>query len=105
MSKNKIIISGTGCALADYLYTGISFNSPQFKKYSSKQTGDGGLFPGKLVFTEEIEKFSATPYPAILNELTGNRPAKFKWGRANGWVMIVTAEVLSAIQIEDHLRY
>ena len=30
-----------------------------------------------------------------------DRPAKFKWGRANGWVMLATAEVLSAMP-EDH---
>ncbi len=70
MSK-KIVISGTGCALADYLYTGIRFNSPIFRKYLSHQDGDGGLAPGKLVFTEELEKFSAVPYSEIHNELTG----------------------------------
>ena len=59
MSKKKIIISGTGCALADYLYTGVKFSSPEFEKYLSKQSGDGGLSPGKLVFTEELEKFSS----------------------------------------------
>jgi len=30
-----------------------------------------------------------------------DRPAKYKWGRANGWVMLATAEVLSAMP-EDH---
>jgi len=29
------------------------------------------------------------------------RPARFKWGRANGWVMVATAEVLSALP-ENH---
>ncbi|MFC2116319.1 glycoside hydrolase family 105 protein [Bacteroidota bacterium] len=32
-----------------------------------------------------------------------DRPAEFKWGRANGWVMLATAEVLSAMP-EDHPR-
>ena len=44
MKEKKIIISGTGCALADYLYTGVQFTSPEFQKYLSKQSGDGGLF-------------------------------------------------------------
>ena len=57
MNNKKIIISGAGCALADFLYTDISFNSPGFKKYLSKNPGDGGLSPGKLVFNEELEKF------------------------------------------------
>lgn len=30
-----------------------------------------------------------------------NKPARFKWGRANGWVMVATAEVLSALP-ENH---
>ncbi|MCK5102992.1 MAG: hypothetical protein KAQ62_01245 [Cyclobacteriaceae bacterium] len=57
MSK-KIIISGTGCALADNLYTNINFNSSTFNSYLSKSNADGGLSPGKLVFTEEFEKFA-----------------------------------------------
>jgi unsaturated rhamnogalacturonyl hydrolase len=32
-----------------------------------------------------------------------DRPAAFKWGRANGWVMLATAEVLSAMP-GDHPR-
>ena len=70
MSK-KIVVSGTGCALADYLYTGVRFNSPLFIKYLSHEAGDGGLAPGRLVFTEELEKFSGVPYSEIHNELTG----------------------------------
>jgi unsaturated rhamnogalacturonyl hydrolase len=32
-----------------------------------------------------------------------DRPAKFKWGRANGWVMLATTEVLSAMP-DNHPR-
>ena len=101
MKKNKIIISGTGCALADYLYTGVRFNSPQFQKFRSKKTGDGGLSPGKLVFTEEIEKFSATPYPAILKELTGNRnPDAFNIGGPGLVSLINTSQLLDSADFE-----
>jgi sugar/nucleoside kinase (ribokinase family) len=94
MSKNKIIISGTGCALADYLFTGVRFNSPEFQKYLSRQPGDGGLCPGKLVFTEEIEKFAAKPYQDILKELTGNKaPDKFNIG-GPGLVSMINASQL-----------
>ncbi|MEI6049795.1 MAG: carbohydrate kinase family protein [Bacteroidota bacterium] len=72
MNQKKIVISGTGCALADFLYTGVRFDSPRFRKYLSKQPGDGGLSPGKLVFTEELEKYSGVNYPVILNEISGN---------------------------------
>ena len=73
MALKKIIISGTGCALVDYLYNNVRFDSPPFQKYASRISGDGGLSPGKLVFTEELEKFSGKPYPGILAEITGNR--------------------------------
>lgn len=74
-SSDKIVIAGAGCALADLIYNRVSFTSTGFQKYISKQPGDGGLSPGKLVFTEELEKFSGKSYPEILNEIVGNRPA------------------------------
>jgi sugar/nucleoside kinase (ribokinase family) len=81
MDSDKITISGTGCALADFLYTGIRFDSTRFRKYLSKNPGDGGLTPGKLVFTEELEKYSGINYPLILNEISGNcLPDKFNVG-------------------------
>ena len=81
MITNKIIISGTGCALADFLYNDISFDSPHFKKYQSEKPADGGLCPGKLVFTEELEKYAGKPYPEILNEIKGTRgPDAFNVG-------------------------
>lgn len=81
MISDKIIISGTGCALADYLYDGISFDSSDFKKYLSNKSGDGGLSPGKLVFTEELENFAGRSYPEIIKEMIGNRgPSAFNVG-------------------------
>ena len=73
MSKKKIIVAGTGCALADYLYTGVRFNTPKFLKYLSHHSGDGGLAPGKLVFTEELETFSGMPYSEISLDLTSGK--------------------------------
>jgi sugar/nucleoside kinase (ribokinase family) len=72
MNSKKIVISGTGCALGDFLYNGVSFESDRFKKYLSRKSGDGGLSPGKLVFTDELEKFSGKPYPEILKDIIGN---------------------------------
>ena len=81
MSSRRIVISGTGCALADFLYKGISFSSSPFLKYNSARAGDGGLSPGQLVFTEELEKFSGKSYSEILVELTGGRkPDAFNVG-------------------------
>lgn len=73
MSSNKIIISGTGCALADFLYNNIPAESEGFKKYLSKSQGDGGLNPGKLVFTEELENFFGEKYVRILHDILGDR--------------------------------
>jgi sugar/nucleoside kinase (ribokinase family) len=67
-----IKINATGCALMDYIYPDLSFNSPEFRKYLSRKNGDGGLYPGKLVFAEEIEKFSGKEIHQIIKELTGS---------------------------------
>lgn len=100
MSK-KIIISGTGCALADYLYTGVKFDTPQFLKYFSRQTGDGGLAPGKLVFTEELEKFAGTSYAEIFSEITGNlEPDAFNIGGPGLVSLINTAQLLNKDDFE-----
>lgn len=63
-------ISGTGCALVDYLYKPVDFSSHTFGHYLSQQPGDGGLSPGKLVFTEELEQFAGKRYPTIREEIT-----------------------------------
>ncbi len=73
--NQKIKISGTGCALADYVYNGINFEASNFKKYLSLAQGDGGLSPGKLVFTEELENFASQKYPEIIAAITQNQEA------------------------------
>jgi sugar/nucleoside kinase (ribokinase family) len=101
MHHNKIIISGTGCALVDLLYTNIRFNSHSFSNYTSRQTGDGGLSPGKLVFTEELEKFSGKPYPSILKDITaGVSPNTFNIGGPGLVSLIHAAQILSADEFE-----
>lgn len=94
MSTKKVIIAGTGCALADYLYTGVRFNSPLFLNYLSHKAGDGGLAPGRLVFTEELEKFSGKSYSEISHELThGEPPAAINIG-GPGLVSLINASQL-----------
>ena len=95
MDKDKILISGTGCALADFLYSNINFNSKSFKKYLSEKPGDGGLSPGKLVFTNELEKFANNSYPSILKDITGGRePDGINIGGPGLVPMIHVAQVL-----------
>lgn len=94
-SKKKIIISGTGCALGDFLYDGISFSGTEFQKYISKNAGDGGLNPGKLVFTEELEEFSGCYYKDILKEIAGgNHPAAFNVGGPSVVSLIHASQLL-----------
>ncbi len=89
MERDEIIISGTGCALVDFLYADIRFDSPQFKKYSSLTPGDGGLSPGKLVFTGELEEFAGTGYDIILNEITGDQEPETSNLGGNGIVPLI----------------
>jgi sugar/nucleoside kinase (ribokinase family) len=101
MRDGKIIIAGTGCALADYLYTGVRFNAPGFLKFLSHQRGDGGLTPGKLVFTEELEKFSGIPYSEIRKEITcGESPSAFNIGGPGLVSMINTSQLLNKEEFE-----
>lgn len=68
----KICISGTGCALADFIYTNIDFSRGGFLRYRSKLEGDGGLRPGALIFSEELERFSGKVFPEVEQEIAGN---------------------------------
>lgn len=95
MGGKRITVSGTGCALADYLYADVSFHSPAFGRYLSREPGDGGLSPGRLVFTEELERFAGVPYPEILKEITHNsRPASFNIGGPGLVALIHAAQML-----------
>jgi len=102
--NKKIIIAGTGCALADYLYTGVQFNSPVFLKYLSRQDGDGGLAPGKLVFTEELEKFSGISYSEISKELTGGKTPEAVNIGGPGLVSLINASQLLPVD-EFEVRF
>ncbi len=59
------------------------------------------MSPGKLVFTEELEKFSGKPYPRILKEIVGNRqPDKMNVGGPSLVSMIHAAQMLEAENVE-----
>lgn len=65
----QIKMSFTGCGLGDFIYNNIDFNSPEFLKFISATPGDGGLYPGKLVFTNELERFSGKHIEEIIADL------------------------------------
>lgn len=59
--------------LLDFVYNHIDFNGEAFRAVSSKIAGDGGLDPGRLVFLDDLERFSGKPFETLIGELTGNR--------------------------------
>jgi mannitol-1-phosphate 5-dehydrogenase len=95
MRSKKIIISGTGCALGDFLYNRISFEHSGFFKFKSIKSGDGGLSPGKLVFSEELEKFAGCSYNEILKEIVGDKsPDEFNVGGPSLVSLIHASQIL-----------
>jgi len=97
----RIKINGTGCALADFFYTKVRFDGSEFSKFLSVSDGDGGLCPGRLVFTEELEKFSNKAYPEILKEITGNSASdSFNIGGPGLVSLFHTSQLLSSDDFE-----
>lgn len=97
----KFRISGTGCALVDYLYKPVNFHNSDFKKYLSKRPGDGGLSPGKLVFSEEFEKFSGDAYLKVREKLTkGMKPIALNIGGPSIVSLIHAAQMLYNLPAE-----
>lgn len=74
--RRKIRISGTGCALADFVYNHVDFSGSEFQQYALRKEGDGGLSTGKLVFTEELEKFAGKNYTEIITEISKGKEAE-----------------------------
>lgn len=64
------ILSVCGCSLTDYLYTHSDFNSPEVQPLLSKENGDGGVAIGKLVFMEDVQKFTGLDREAILKGMS-----------------------------------
>jgi len=74
MTRN-ISVSGVGCCLVDRVYNNISFESALFSRYLSKEHGDGGLTPGRLVFKEEFESFSGCSLEELVAQLANGKPS------------------------------
>ena len=94
-------ISGTGCSLGDFVFRNISFSSDAFKKFLSVKDGDGGLTPGKLVFTEEFEKYSGIPYADAIKSISSGKQADtFNLGGPGIVSLINTAQLLHNYDIK-----
>ena len=91
----KLKISGIGCILMDFVYDGISFSGESILPYLSLKEGDGGISPGKLVFTEELEHFTGENYKDILQKITrGRKPNAMNIGGPGIVSMIHAAQLL-----------
>ena len=100
MSK-PIKISGTGCALVDYLYKPVNFSHPDFVRYISKKSGDGGLSPGRLVFREEFERFAGEDYMQVRDQITGGKkPVALNVGGPSIVSLIHAAQLLCGLPAE-----
>jgi len=89
-----IVISGAGCSLIDNLYNKLDFSGDNFRKYLSKNAGDGGLTPGQLVLTEDFEKFTGENINISISKIVGNRPPDvFNIGGPGGVALINTAQL------------
>jgi sugar/nucleoside kinase (ribokinase family) len=96
----NLSICGTGSAIADYLYLNIDFQSTVFKKFMSRNAGDGGIEPGKLVLTEDFEKYTGRNVLETLNEIVGNRePDSFNIGGPATAALIHAAQLLAGNDI------
>lgn len=106
MTPNSFRISGTGCALVDYLYKPVDFSSQTFRKYFSQRPGDGGLLPGKLVFTEELEKFAGRQYEDIRKDITeGMDPVAVNIGGPSIVSLIHASQMLTGSSLNATVRF
>lgn len=100
-SSRLFRISGTGCALVDYLYKPVCFTDMHFKKYLSENPGDGGLSPGKLVFKDEFEKYSKETYLLVRNAICGGKdPVALNIGGPSIVSLIHAAQLLNGSDTE-----
>jgi len=101
MARQTFKISGTGCALVDYLYQPVCFTDEIFNRYISLQAGDGGLSPGKLVFKDEFEKFSGEDYLKVREQITrGKPPVTLNIGGPSIVSLIHAAQMLTDLPAE-----
>lgn len=97
----KIRIAGTGCALIDNLFNNVRFHDKEIQPYLSKNAGDGGLSPGKLVFTNEFEKFAGKTVEEVLFEVSGRKaPDTYNIGGPCIVALIHAAQLTNHLQTE-----
>jgi sugar/nucleoside kinase (ribokinase family) len=87
--------------LVDYLYKPVNFHSEAMSPYLSAKAGDGGLSPGRLVFTEELERFASESYQGIRNKIVnGQEPVALNIGGPSIVSLIHAAQLLHDLPAE-----
>lgn len=71
MARSEFRIHAAGCGLGDILHSPLDFAAPSLAPYRSRTRGDGGLEMGRLVFLEDLERYSGRPWETILADLSG----------------------------------
>jgi sugar/nucleoside kinase (ribokinase family) len=100
MSK-AIRITGAGCCLVDQIYPDMDFKDPGILAYLSRTRSDGGLYPGRLVFSEEFEFFSGKDLSSVVEQLTENSPGPaYNVGGPSVVALIHAAQLLHEIDAE-----
>ncbi len=94
------VISGTGCSLLDFIYADIAFSAAAFERFRSRQAGDGGLEPGKLVFAEDFERFAGMEVETALECITGGQA--FSAANIGGPAIVA---LINAAQLLDPNRF
>ncbi|MCL1927949.1 MAG: carbohydrate kinase family protein [Treponema sp.] len=89
-------IHGTGCGLLDCIYADEDFSGPAYQKAMSKKSGDGGLTPGQLVYSDALEKFMGKNYDEVLASLNANKaPDTWNLGGPSAVSMAHAAQILA----------
>ncbi len=97
----RITLSGAGCCLVDQIYPDIDFSDPHVDRLMSRKKEDGGLFPGRLVFSEQFEAFSGMDLKSLADELSiGRAEAVFNVGGPSIVALIHAAQLLQDISAE-----
>ena len=69
MGKQPVKISGVGCSLLDYIYTNVKFDDVALRSRFSRRAGDGGIMPGNLVFSQDLEKYTGESLDGMLKQV------------------------------------
>jgi sugar/nucleoside kinase (ribokinase family) len=97
--NKRITLSGAGCCLVDQIYPDINFSDPRVASFLSRKKGDGGLHPGRLVFSEQFEDFSGMELSSSVEKISrGKAEAVFNVGGPSIVALVHAAQLLQESQ-------